>query len=67
MDEYINELIKELPKEQAEFLDAHRAEFVDYVWDRENWPLAGFFSVCAEKHPDDELTKKMLVSLKKDK
>lgn len=63
MQEYIENIIKNLPKDQAEFLDTHRAEFTDYVWDHENWPLYGFFHECAEKYPDDEITKKMLKSL----
>ncbi|MBR3256573.1 hypothetical protein IKG10_02820 [Candidatus Saccharibacteria bacterium] len=63
MDKYIDEIIKGLPKEQAEFLEAHRPEFVDYTWDHENWPVSGFLRECAEKYPDDNLTKTMLDSL----
>ena len=67
MDEFIDNIIKDLPQEQADFLEAHRADFVDYMWDHENWPLAGFFHEYAEKYPDDDLTKKMKASLKKEK
>ena len=49
MDEFIDNIIKTLPKEQAEFLKAHRAEFVDYIWDHENWPLEGFFAKMQKK------------------
>lgn len=63
MDKYIDEIINGLPKEQAEFLEAHRPESVDYVWEHENQPASGFLRECAEKYPDDGLTKKMLKSL----
>lgn len=66
MHEYIEDIIKKLPKEQAEFLDAHRAEFVDYLWEHENWPLAGFLEECAEKYPDDETARKILESINVD-
>ena len=64
MFEYIEDIIKKLPKEQADFLDTHKAEFVDYLWEHEDWPLLGFLKECAEKYPGDEITEKMLKSLK---
>lgn len=64
MHEYIEDIIKKLPKEQVSFLSAHKAEFVDYLWEHEDWPLLGFLKECAEKHPDDKATKEMLKSMK---